>query len=75
MEEQRAETGEEQRGGNVQTGERRDKDGRAEHGEHVLQSEHQHARLAEGSRVVNGFGSDLFLCHNRSLLIKIYSFS
>ena len=75
VEEQCAETGEEQRGGNVQTGQRRDKDGRAEHGKHVLQSEHQHARRAEGARVVNGFGSDLFLCHNRSLLYIIYSFS
>ena len=55
MEQQRAQAREQQRRGNGQAGQRRHQDGGAEHGEHVLQPEHRHLRLAELSCVVDRF--------------------
>ena len=51
MEQQCAETGKQQRGGNVKSGQCGDEHGRAaEHGEHVLQTEDEHARSAKLAR-------------------------
>jgi hypothetical protein len=35
--------------------------GRAEHGEHVLQSQQRHTRFSQNPRVVNRFQTDFFL--------------
>ncbi len=51
MEQQRAETGKQQRGGNVKPGQCGDEHGRAEHGEHVLEAEDEHARSAKLARI------------------------
>ena len=61
VEEQRADAGEQKRGGDVQTGQRRDKNGRAEHGEHMLQAKQQHLGRTEGTRVINGAVNGGFL--------------
>lgn len=54
MEEQRAQTGEQQRVAYRKAREYRHQNGGAEHREHVLDAQHKHARLAKGGRVVNG---------------------
>ena len=59
MEQQRAHAGEQQRGGDGQTRQDRHQDRRAEHGEHVLQSEDRHLRRAELARIVNCIGAVL----------------
>ena len=66
MEQQRAETCEQQRGLNgqrqaVALHEDGDEHRCAEHGEHVLQSEHQHSGGAQLAGVVDGFVSEFFL--------------
>ena len=66
MEQQRAEAGEQERGLDAQRQpvalhQDGDKDGRAEHGEQVLQTQQQHPRNAQRSRVVDGIMSEFFL--------------
>jgi len=46
VEKERAETGHKKGGGNVQSGKKRNKNGGAEHGEHVLETENKHFRNA-----------------------------
>ena len=58
---------EEKRRGHVQTGQRRNQHGRAEHGEHVLQAENQHPGSAEDARVVYGPVNGVFVVHSITL--------
>ena len=54
MENQGADTREEQGGGDGQTGDGRDQNGGAEHGEHVLETEESHSGRAQGPGIVDG---------------------
>ena len=61
MEQQRAQTGAQQRGGNAQAGEQRHQHGGSEHGEHVLHAQDEHPARTQLARVVNALGViDLF---------------
>ena len=64
VEQQCAETGKQQRGGNVKSGQCGDEHGRAEHGEHVLQTEDEHARSAKLARVKNGAVNGFLAFHS-----------
>ena len=69
VEQQRAQTGAQQRGGNAQAGEQRHQHGGTEHGEHVLHAEDQHPARAQLARVVNALGVvDFFTHENESSL-------
>ena len=70
MEQQRAETREQQRGGNVKTGQDRNQNGRAEHGEHMLEAQHEHTALAEGSGVINALFRNFVLTHDYLLSFR-----
>ena len=52
VEQQRAQTGAQQCGGNVQTGNGRNQNSGAEHGEHMLQAENQDFRLTKAFGIV-----------------------
>jgi len=73
VEQQRAETRKQQGRADVKTRQGRDKDGRAEHGEHVLEAEHQHPGLAQYAGVIEALLRDLhFFCHkSSSLLLRV----
>jgi len=61
MEQQRAQTGAQQGGGNAQAGEQRHQHGGSEHGEHVLHAQDEHPARTQLVRVVNALGVvDLF---------------
>ena len=64
MEQQRAETGEQQRRGDVQTGQDGDEHRRAEHGEHVLEAEQEHSARTELSGIVDAVFGDLAFTHD-----------
>ena len=64
VEQQRAETGKQQRGGNVKPGQCGDEHGRAEHGEHVLEAEDEHARSAKLARIKNGTVNGFLVFHS-----------
>ena len=61
VEEQRAQTGEQQGGGHAQPGQSGDQHRGAEHGKHVLDAQHQHFGHAQLAGVVNaGLGNGFF---------------
>ena len=70
VEQERAETGEQQRGGDVQTRQDRDKDSRAEHGEHVLEAQQEHPAFAQRAGIIDAFFGNFVLCHNFSSLFS-----
>ena len=57
VEQQRAHAREQQRRGNGQAGQRRHQDGGAEHGEQVLEAQHQHLGQAKRPGVIDGLAS------------------
>ena len=67
MEQQRAETGKQQRGGNVQAGQRRDEHGGAKHGKHVLQTQDDHFGTAQHPRVIHGPVDGFLVVHSITL--------
>ena len=79
VEQQRAETGEQQRGAYRQAREDRHEDRGAEHREHVLEAEHEHLGRAELSGVVNSLGAvmsahrryGVVLCHKTILSLRV----
>ena len=71
VEQQRAEAGEQQRRCDVEAGQRRDEDGRAEHGEHVLETQNEHSGLAECTCVVHRLGTDGAFTHRFFPPVKI----
>jgi len=71
VEQQRAETGEQQRRCDVEAGQRRDEDGRAEHGEHMLETQNEHSGRAECTCVVHRLVADGFVAHRFFPPVKI----
>ena len=67
MEQQRAETREQQGRGDIQTGQGRNEHGRAEHGEHMLQAEHQHSGRSQLPRVIHGSVDGFLVVHSITL--------
>ncbi len=65
VENQGAETCEEQGGGHRKSGDDRDQDRGSEHGEHVLETEGEHLAAAEGAGVIDGL---LLFCHYSEVL-------
>ena len=63
VEQQRAETGKQQRRGDVQTRQNRDQDRCAEHCEHVLEAEHKHSARAELSCIIDAFFGNFLFTH------------
>ena len=63
MEQQGAQTGEEQGGGHVQTGDGGDEDGCAEHGEQMLDAQNDLLGASKGAGVVHGFVACFGICH------------
>ena len=68
---QRADAGEQQGRCDVEAGQRRDEDGRAEHGEHVLETQNEHSGLAECTCVVHRLGTDGAFTHRFFPPVKI----
>ena len=73
MEQQRAQTCAEQRGGDAQARQQRHQHHVTEHGEHVLYAEDQHPTRAQLARIVNAFGVVDFFTHKRVLLSRFTS--
>ena len=76
MEQQGSQSGEQQRRLHGKAGERGNQNGGAEHGEHVLQAEKHHLRLAERARIVDGIAcilgiqpGDIGFCHGTASLV------
>jgi hypothetical protein len=55
MEQQCAQTGKQQRGGHIQTGDGGDKNRCAEHGEQVLQTQNEHFAFSQDFGIIDGF--------------------
>ena len=71
VEQQRTDAGEQQGRCDVEAGQRRDEDGRAEHGEHVLETQNEHSGLAECTCVVHRLGTDGAFTHRFFPPVKI----
>ena len=63
MEQQGAQTGKQQGCGNIQTGDGRNENGCAEHGEQVLHAEQELLGAAQSAGVVDGFIDRIGICH------------
>ena len=63
VEQQSAETGEQQGGGNIQAGDGGNENGCAEHGEQVLHAEQELLGAAQSAGVVHGFIDIFGICH------------
>ena len=63
VEQQSAETGEQQGGGNIQAGDGGNENGCAEHGEQVLHAEQELLGAAQSAGVVDGFIDRIGICH------------
>ena len=63
MEQQGTQTGEEQGGGHIQTGDGGNEDGCAEHGEQMLDAQNDLLGASKGAGVVHGFVACFGICH------------
>ena len=69
MEQQGAQTGAQQRGGNAQAGEQRHQDRCTEHGEHVLNAQDQHPAGTQLPGIVNALGVIDLFTHEESSFV------
>ena len=70
VKQQGAQAGEQQGGGDAQAGQNGDQDGSAEHGEHMLDAQHQHSRCAQRSGIIDALcpNDGFFFTHDFLLL-------